>query len=287
MSRWVKVSSVSLLIPEVTTTVEANMVAGHSALQLALAEKPDIVCFPELFPIFNTRREEIPKRACEIQKDILGWAAKHARESHVYLIIPTIEAAEGHLYNTAFLFDRSGKISGTYRKTHLAPEEEKAFCVSKPGDHYPVFQTDFGKIAIMTCMDIHYPEVARIYALEGAEILFWPTMAYGPTENFLQIALRARAIDNQLYCVGSNYVNTPYLPGKLMGRANIVGLDGTYCADTGNRPGIATALLDLDEGYEMWYSGEVKEKFPTLRDTILKTRRPGTYGILCRPMRGI
>jgi predicted amidohydrolase len=133
-------------------------------------------------------------------------------------------------------------------------------------------------------MDIHYPEVARIYALQGAEILFWPTVAYGPTEEFLQIVLRARAIDNQLYCVSSNYVNSPYLPGKLMGRANIVGLDGCYRADTGNRPGIATALLDLDEGYQMWYTGEVKEKFPTLRETLLKTRRPDTYGILCKSM---
>ena len=133
-------------------------------------------------------------------------------------------------------------------------------------------------------MDLHYPEVARIYALQGAEILFWPTMAYGPTEEFLDICLRSRAIDNQIYCVSANYVNLPYLPGKSMGRAAIIGLDGRFRADTGNRPGVVSALLDLEEGYEMWYTGEVKRRFPTLRHTLLRTRRPETYGLICAPL---
>jgi predicted amidohydrolase len=281
MARTVKVSTVSFLTSEESTTVEANMLEGDRIIELVLAAKPDIVCFPELFPVVNICKDEIGRRAEEIQRMTLEWASKRSKQGHTYLIVPTLEKAAGHLYNTAFLIDRCGKILGKYRKTHLAPEEKNFFCVDTPGDTYPVFETDFGKVAIMTCMDVHYPEVARIYALEGAEILFWPTVAYGPTEEFLHIALRSRAIDNQLYCVASNYVNVPYLPGKLMGRAAIIGLDGTYRADTGNRPGVATAVVDLDEGYEMWYTGEIKMRFPTLRETFMKTRRPETYGKIC------
>jgi hypothetical protein len=57
---------------------------------------------------------------------------------------------------------------------------------------------DFGRIAVMICMDIYFPEIPRIYAFKGAEILFWPTVSHGPTQETLRTQLTARAVDNSL-----------------------------------------------------------------------------------------
>ena len=78
-----------------------------------------------------------------------------------------------YIYNTAILLDRSGKVAGKYRKIHLPREEWKDGIT--PGDSYPVFQADFGTIAIQICYDWFFPEPTAIFALQGAEIVFAPT----------------------------------------------------------------------------------------------------------------
>ena len=84
-------------------------------------------------------------------------------------------------------------------------------------------------------------------------------------------------MDNQIYCVHSNFAGLPFLPGKPRGRACIVGPDGEFRADTGHRPGVATATVNLDEGYEYWVYGELKQRLPTLKEAMLGLRRPDTY----------
>src|SRR5207247_11030451 len=128
------------------------------SIEVAFAGKSDIVCLPELFPVMNVGKDEVVARAKEIQEMSLEWAQRRSTDGCAYLVVPTLEQVGDHLYNTTFLLDSRGKIVGQYRKTHLAPEEENFFGVDAPGDSYPVFATDFGHIAIMTCMDLHYPE---------------------------------------------------------------------------------------------------------------------------------
>jgi predicted amidohydrolase len=100
-------------------------------------------------------------------------------------------------------------------------------------------------------MDIYFPEIARIYAMKGAEILFWPTTTHGPTQSGLESQLRSRAIDNSLYIVESNLAgHPPYAPysGRFYpGNARIVDFNGDIIAQTGRRAGLAIADIDLDE----------------------------------------
>jgi hypothetical protein len=68
-----------------------------------------------------------------------------------------------------------------------------------------------------------------------------------------------------------------------MGHSRLVDPYGRTLADTSHRPGLAFADVDLDVGYETWYTGELKHRFPTLKDAYLGMRRPETYGELTQP----
>lgn len=117
----------------------------------------------------------------------------------------TIE--EDNLYNVAYLFQRNGKIGKQY-KLHITPHEKKWWGV-KPGDKIKVFDTDIGKISILICYDVEFPETARIAVSKGAQVLFVP---FNTDERRAYLRVRycsqARAIENQVYvviagCVGN------------------------------------------------------------------------------------
>src|SRR5690606_15357789 len=98
---------------------------------------------------------------------IFSRFAERAAQNGIYVVYSQRET-DGHtVYNTGVVIDRAGRLVGKYRKTHLAPGEADEVT---PGDEYPVFECDFGRIAIGLCMDLHYPEIWRIYALDGADV---------------------------------------------------------------------------------------------------------------------
>jgi predicted amidohydrolase len=281
MTRKVRISTISLFLPSRIVSVEGNLRRAKTAVEEALTEKPDIILLPEFFAVLGTNPDIYTKtvaQAADRWDEIMTPFQSLAAEGECYLVPVGPMWEGGHIRNAATLIGRQGEIIGHYFKTHLAPGEASI----KAGDSYPVFETDFGRIGIMICMDLHYPEIARIYALNGADILLWSTMSWGPTDRFLSVLLATRAMDNQVYCVHSNFAGLPHLPGKMRGRACIIGPDGETRADTGHRPGVATAAVDLDEGYEYWTMGELKRRLPTLKEPLLGLRRPETYGDLVR-----
>ena len=151
------------------------------------------------------------------------------------------------MYNAVALFGRDGKHIGTYHKVHLPKEEEE---VAVPGVSYRVFQTDFGKIGAMVCIDLHFPEAARCLALGGAEIIFWPTMYSEPREAITNVMLRTRAIENNLFMVSSNYSQKcRNSRGVHIGFSAVIDPYGEILANTGRREGVATAVINLDEEF--------------------------------------
>jgi predicted amidohydrolase len=93
--------------------------------------------------------------------------------------------------------DRDGNFAGKYRKVSLPREEIEGGIT--PGNDFPVFKTDFGKIGMMVCWDVFFPEPARMLSLKGAEIIFMPIWGGNLTLS------KARAIENQIYLVSSTY----------------------------------------------------------------------------------
>lgn len=247
----------------------------------------DIVCLPEYAASAQRRDGDFLADLTALPvpgPDVNAFAAL-AGQHRMYVIVPLVERGAGAKpFNAALLLDRRGALAGVYRKTHLCLPAHGEGERYQPGDDLPVFATDFGRIAITLCMDLHYPEVYTTLALRGAEVIFWPTAALDYTGDLIESLVNARAIDNQVYFVTSHYVQQPFLAGKHCGRSRIVDCMGRTRADTGHFPGLALAQVDLDQTYPMWYSGPMAQDHPTMRQTLFKTRRPELYGPVVQPL---
>lgn len=250
MSRYINIATVSFLVDDEPTTVEKNIEKAISYIKEASKREADIVCLPEWFNITNVKDITIPDIAETIPGPLSNRLSNVARDYKISVIATYPVVDNKKIYNQATVFNKKGEIVGSYRKVQPTASEVRVIGIT-PGDDFPVFDIESYRIAVMICMDIYFPEIVRIYAFKGAEIVFWPTMAHGPTQTALEIQFRARAIDNSIVMVQSNYAcKPPYAPyaGRFRpGRAYIVDHNGDIIADTGRREGIAVAKVDLDE----------------------------------------
>ncbi|MGU3376862.1 nitrilase-related carbon-nitrogen hydrolase [Chryseobacterium sp. M5A1_1a] len=178
--------------------------------------KSDFVLFPELFntPLlapFNKLSErdsmiELAKLSEEIKNKISELAISY----NVNIIsgsMPVFDHDNNDLYNVSYLLHRDGRID-EYRKIHITPNEKKYYGM-KGGNEIRVFDTDCGKIGLVICYDVEFPELPRILADQGMKILFVPYLT--DTQNaYIRVrhCAAARAIENECYvaiagCVGN------------------------------------------------------------------------------------
>ena len=249
--RLLSVATVSFLIEDTPHTVAMNLERAIGYIAAAAKSGAHIVLLPETVTTFNVPRE------APIAEDYPGeWTSafsEAAKRNRIAVIAPYYVREGGAIHNQATLFNINGEIVGYYRKAQ--PTGYEAPFV-KPGEAFPILTLSIPgigetKIAIMICMDIYFAEIARIYAMKGSEILFWPTITHGPTQSGLEAQIRTRAMDNSLWVVESNLAgHPPYAPyyGRFYpGTARIVNPDGEIVANTGRRHGIAMHTIDLDE----------------------------------------
>ncbi|MGE3174393.1 MAG: GNAT family N-acetyltransferase [Planctomycetota bacterium] len=168
----------------------------------------DFVAFPELFTtqllslVDASRPSVAARKLAEFTPRYLELFSDLAVRYHVNIVGGTNFAVEDDnaLYNCAYLFRRDGTIGKQY-KIHITPAEWKWWGVTG-GDKVEVFDTDCGRIAILICYDIEFPELARIAAKKGAQILFVP---YNTDERFGYLRIRhcamARCVENHVYTV--------------------------------------------------------------------------------------
>jgi len=182
--------------PHNSKSSDENLVQFSKFIVKAAEQKADIVCLPEEITLVGTNlnyisaSEPVPGRTTEFLGNI-------ARKYRLYIVAGILERNGDTVFNTAVLIDRNGNLAGKYRKVSL-PQEEIDGGIT-PGDSFSVFNTDFGRIGLMICWDITFPEPARILAQKGAEIIFLPI--WGGNLNLA----KARAIENQVYLVSSTY----------------------------------------------------------------------------------
>ena len=158
-----------------------NMAKAMKGIKEAAAKGANIVCLQELFLslYFCVREDYEPFKLAEaIPGPSTNELSAVAKELNVVIIASLFEKrAEGIYHNTAAVVDADGTYLGKYRKMHIPddPSYYEKFYFT-PGDlGFKSFQTKFGRLGVLICWDQWYPEAARLIALSGAEILFYPT----------------------------------------------------------------------------------------------------------------
>jgi predicted amidohydrolase len=245
--RQVRIATVAFLVEDRLHTIPENVERALDYVRQAKAKAADIVCLPEMVTTANVA-PELESYAEAYPGEFTRAFRDAARKEKINLVAPYLVRSGKKMYNQATVINRKGDIEGYYRKVQPTGAESRSVT---PGSSLPVFKLDFGTIAVMICMDIYFAEIPRIYAFKGAEIVFWPTVSHGPTQEALRSQLTVRAMDNSIVMAESNLAgHPPYAPyaGRFRpATARIVDHNGDVIAQTGRREGVAVADVDLDE----------------------------------------
>lgn len=237
-------------------------------------ENPDFVILPEMF-CCPYQTENFPIYAEKEGGPVWQQLSGYAKQYGIYLIGGSMpeKDAEGNVYNTSYIFDREGKQIGKHRKVHLFDIDVKGGQTFKEsdtltaGDSDTVFDTEFGKMGVMLCFDIRFPELSRMMVNDGARIVFVPAafnMTTGPAH--WELSFRTRALDNQIYMVGcapARDVSAGYIS---WGHSIVTDPWGRVTGMLDENEGILLAELDMD------YEEQVREELP-----LLKSRRKDIY----------
>jgi predicted amidohydrolase len=143
--------------------------------------------------------------------DLASRVGAIAARYRCLIALPTVERAAAGLFVTTYLIGPDGKEIGSYRKTHLTAEER---LWAKAGDEYPVFNTPFGRIGVMSGYDAVFPETSRCLAISAADIILWPASLREPFERELLAVPRAE--DNRVAVVLANRVDSAYPGGSVV-----------------------------------------------------------------------
>ena len=197
-----------LQLPIEEGQIEKNLDSMSALLDQAMnsAHRPDTVLLPELW---NTGF--YPQPISEYADNLDNWKnhmGRLASEYAVNLIAGSLPVERNrHIYNTCYIFDRTGQCVASYDKTHLfSPSgESKDFT---PGNRITTFMLDGLKCGIIICYDLRFPELCRQLALQGISILF--VAAAWPIERIQHwdTLLRARAIENQFFVAAANGISS-------------------------------------------------------------------------------
>ena len=274
---------------------EANLAAAIRHIREAARLGAQVVCLPELFRAqYFCQREDL--RLFDLAEPIPGPSteklAEVAREIRVTIIASLFERrAPGLYHNTAVTIDADGKLASIYRKMHIPDDPlyyEKYYFT--PGDlGFQAVDTAAGRIGTLVCWDQWYPEGARLTALQGAEVLFYPTaIGWHPAEKVefgaaqydaWKTIQRSHAIANGVYVAGVNRVGHEH--GDVLGnRVSGPGLEfwgGSFLADPFGRI-IANASHDAEQvligEIDLALMEETRRNWPFLRDRRIDAYAP-------------
>ena len=259
----------AIQMPTVKDKIQNIRTAG-TYIEKIKAENPDFVILPEMF-CCPYQTENFPIYAEKEGGPVWQQLSGYAKQYGIYLIGGSMpeKDAEGNVYNTSYIFDREGKQIGKHRKVHLFDIDVKGGQTFKEsdtltaGDSDTVFDTEFGKIGVMLCFDIRFPELSRMMVNDGAKVIFVPAafnMTTGPAH--WELSFRTRALDNQIYMVGcapARDVSAGYISIVTDPWGRVIDM-------LDEKKGILLAELDMD------YEEQVREELP-----LLKSRRKDIY----------
>ena len=211
---------------------EANLAKMEDMAKRARAEGARLIVFPELSLTGYVCRDLYYELAEPVPGPSTERVAEIAREAGLYVVFGLPERSDisgSLLYNTAVLVGPEGLI-GSYRKMHLPTHsvfEEKRYF--RPGHGAGVFETKLGRIGLMICYDVFFPEVARLLKLGGAQLIVCISASPGVRRAYFETLLSARALENTVHLA---YVNLAGREDGLQfwGGSRLIGPTGSIIA---------------------------------------------------------
>jgi len=242
---------------------EKNLETIRENVAKAKREGAQLVIFPELSLTGYVVRDQIYELAERIPGPSTRFVEELAKESKLHIVFGMPEASEkaqATLYNSAILVGPKGVI-GKYHKmylpTHSVFEEKRYF---RPGYQVAVFDTKLGKIGLVICYDIYFPEVTRLTRLNGAQLIVCISASPGIRRSFFETLTTARAIENTAFLA---YVNMAGIEDGLQfwGGSRMIGPGGRIIAQAKyDEEDFVVAEVDYAD------AKSVEAFVPTLRD---------------------
>ncbi|MCF0135776.1 MAG: carbon-nitrogen hydrolase family protein [Lachnospiraceae bacterium] len=248
----------------------------------AAADGADMVCLPEMFAC-PYESKNFPPRAEEKGGPTWQFLSSLAAECGIYLSagsVPEKEVLQTEsgqekilIYNTAYVFDREGKQIAKHRKVHLfdidvtGGQSFRESDTLTPGDHFTVFETEFGLMGLCICFDIRFVETLRLMALKGARMVLVPAafnMTTGPAH--WELNLRSQAMLNQLYIAATSDARDMTASYHAWGHSLLADPWGAVVSQLDEREGRLMTKVDLSR------VEEIRRQLP-----ILSARRTDLY----------
>ncbi len=277
--------------PLTAESVKANLAKAVEWTERAVAATgAELVVLPETVTTGFTPgvpAEVLWDLVSEVPGAVTEPLQEAARRLGVYVVVGTYARGPGPgvVYNTAALLDRRGEVAGVYRKTHPFGTEQRARGGwVTPGDEAVVVDTDLGKIGLIICFDGDYPEVVRIEAVLGAEVVARPS-ALLRSADLWELTNRARCYDNHVYLIGANATGVDPAGMLYFGNSMIVTPVAEVVARAASHECWVSAHLDPDRAMSALTPGSsVPQVFDHLADRNLELLRRHAADLL-RPAR--
>lgn len=224
----------------------------------AQSPKPDVMVLPEMW---NTgfALDTVQDTADVNGKRTKALLSSAAKQHHVVIIGGSIAEKRGdQVYNTSYVFDRSGELIHSYSKAHLFRLMDEEKHLAQGGD-VGAFSLEGTPAGVNICYDLRFPELARKLAVGGAMIMFLPAEWPHPRLHHWRSLAIARAIENQMFIVTCNRIGSS-LNTEFFGHSMVVDPWGEILAEGGESNQLIAASIDLK------LASEVRQKIPVFQD---------------------
>ena len=252
---------------------EENLRISVDFIKEAVRRKARLICFPEFQMAFSSTKQS-SKQLVDMAESAKNGKfnlklCSTARSCNIDVVATFYERSDtpslGRVYDTAVLINSKGKIISLYRKVHLYDAlgfKESLKLMAGNSIEQPN-RTSVGTVGLIICYDIRFPEISRILAVQGAEILAAPSAWFQGVmkEEHWVTLLKARSIENGLYMVAPDQIGNIF-----SGRSMVIDPFGTVILDMGNREGMEVVEIDISRVQS------VRRSLP-----LLKNRRNDVY----------
>lgn len=240
-----------------------------------------LVVFPEcsLTGYCFDSEQEARENALSVGDEWTTALTMTARQADAYLVVGFVEKSAGEIYNSLVVIGPEGVV-GTYRKTHIPCLGVDRF-VSPGNAPFTVIETPIGKLGLLICYDIRFPEQARVLSLDGADILVHSTNLPKTASSQVDYLLPARANENRTFVISSDRVGMER-GFAFLGRSSIYGVNGETLAQANETDEtVVYAELDIEHARQkkVFYPASIGKPVDHIND-LMGARRPELYGRL-------